>query len=100
MSVTFAMLASYGLSRTLVPLMSKRLLGHESHVATAALPVKKRTGLMAIFTSIHLLIDSQFENAREHYKGALQWVLETPKTAVALFLGLYALSFCLLQMIG
>jgi multidrug efflux pump subunit AcrB len=29
MAVVFAMLASYGLSRTIVPLMSKHLLAHE-----------------------------------------------------------------------
>ncbi|MBS1998484.1 MAG: efflux RND transporter permease subunit, partial [Cyanobacteria bacterium SZAS LIN-2] len=35
MAVIFAMLASYGLSRTIVPLMSKALLGAEHHVAKA-----------------------------------------------------------------
>lgn len=103
MSVTFAMLASYGLSRTLVPLMSKRLLANEHH-APAGEGVghseKPPTGINGFFTAIHLWLDGLFEGAREHYKTALHWALSTPKLAISLFLGLYAISFCLLPLIG
>ncbi len=98
MSVTFAMLASYGLSRTLVPLMSKRLLGSESHGPGAKKVPSK--GIMGFFGSIHILLDNLFEFAREHYKDGLNWVLLHPKTSIGLFLGLYAVSFCLLPQIG
>ncbi|MBY0550517.1 MAG: efflux RND transporter permease subunit [Candidatus Obscuribacterales bacterium] len=99
LAVTCAMLASYGLSRTLVPLMSKALLGKEHH-GPDSVPKKQLHGIQGFFTSIHLFIDRHFEGAREHYKGALTWALNTPKVAVAMFLGLYALSFCLLPFIG
>lgn len=97
MAVTFAMMASYGLSRTVVPLMSKALLGKEHHGHG---PKKKPAGIMGVFTSIHLLIDGAFEGARARYKGALHWVLSNPVVSVALFIGLYVLSFCLLPQIG
>ncbi len=94
LAVTLAMLASYGLSRTVVPLMSKYLLAHESHKAGQA-RIKGN-----IFASIHYTIDDGFEWVREHYKTALEWVLHHPKFVLSLFIGFYALSFCLLPVIG
>jgi len=99
MAVTFAMLASYGLSRTVVPLMSKSLLGSEEHMPAAgaqAAPARPA----GFFGKIHQLIDSRFEAARETYRHGLEWILHHPKTGLGLFLGFYALTFFLLPHIG
>ena len=113
MSVVLAMMASYGLSRTLVPLMAKALLSVR-HGATAApgsgqddetqpvvrthlalpsqssQPADLWAKITAILSRIHRWIDSHFEAVRKHYGAALAWVLDHPRTGVALFLGFYA----------
>jgi multidrug efflux pump subunit AcrB len=96
MAVVFAMLASYGLSRTVVPLMSKALLAGEGHTEGA----EKKEKHTSFFGRIHKGIDHFFEFAREHYKTGLEWVLNNPVIGVALFVGFYILSFCLLPQIG
>jgi multidrug efflux pump subunit AcrB len=93
MAVAFAMLASYGLSRTVVPLMSKSLLSAEEQGAGADQVRGKPPGL---FGGIHRFIDSNFEQARERYRHLLEWTLDHPKTGLGLFLGFYAVSFALL----
>ena len=122
MAVIFAMLASYGLSRTIVPLMAKALLGNEheappneftsKHDDEAQDPresekksdsVKRRrktNPVMSLFGTIHRAIDNGFEFMREHYKDALTWVLANKLIAALLFVGFYALSFCLIPQIG
>ncbi|MBY0357570.1 MAG: efflux RND transporter permease subunit [Candidatus Obscuribacterales bacterium] len=95
MAVVFAMMASYGLSRTIVPLMSKALLGVEGHHSDSEKPKK-----VSIFTQIYKIIDTAFESAREKYRATLHWALLNPKITLSLFLGFYALSFCLLPQIG
>jgi multidrug efflux pump subunit AcrB len=96
MAVTFAMLASYGLSRTLVPLMSKYLLAHESHSPGGGPATRKR----GFFTAVHRHIDAGFESLRQRYKQGLEWALRRPVPVLCLFLGFYAFSFCLLPLIG
>jgi multidrug efflux pump subunit AcrB len=94
LAVTLAMLASYGLSRTIVPLMSKNLLSHESHGKHQA---DKPPGF---FSKIHNTIDGGFEYLRERHKQGLEWALFHPKTVLCLFIGFYILSFCLLPIVG
>ncbi len=99
MAVTFAMLASYGLSRTIVPLMSKSLLGSEEHMPAEGAegePAKP----VSFFGTIHKFIDGNFERARETYRRGLEWILHHPKAGLGLFLGFYMLSFLLLPHIG
>jgi multidrug efflux pump subunit AcrB len=102
-AVTFAMLASYGLSRTIVPLMSKRLFAAEEHVPSAEQGSPqpevsaKRPGF---FLSIHLFIDDNFNRIRDTYHSALNWSLANRLFVVCLFLGFYAVSFCLIPQIG
>lgn len=99
MAVVFAMLASYGLSRTVVPLMSKTLLAHEHEMKME----EQKTGQKkkpSFFGQIYLFIDGIFESSREHYHGGLEWALKHPVVGVSLFIGFYLLSFCLLPHIG
>jgi multidrug efflux pump subunit AcrB len=85
MAVTFAMLASYGLSRTIVPLMSKHLLAHEHEHEKAG---------------IFKTIDNGFEFLRERYKGVLAGALDHPRITLSAFLIFYAASLAMIPMIG
>lgn len=101
MAVVFAMLASYGLSRTIVPLMSKALLSSEAHTAEARAHIKPPTNIVARnFDLVHNFVEHYFELARAQYRNALEWVLENRRLAVFMFLGFYAISFCLIGTIG
>lgn len=96
MSVVLAMVASYGLSRTLVPLMCKYLLAHEHEHAG-----KPSTNpLFRFFGAIHKALDKGFDNARDGYAHILRTALNNRTPAMALFIGFYALSLCLLPFIG
>jgi multidrug efflux pump subunit AcrB len=100
LTVSFAMLASYGLSRTVVPLMSKTLFAAEEHAAGGegtAHPEGKPPGF---FKRIHLFIDEHFNQARDSYHGALQWSLGHRGIVALLFIGFYAASACLMPFIG
>lgn len=96
MAVVFAMLASYGLSRTIVPLMSKALLACEEETPDKPKP-EEPTGF---FAGIHAVLDKNFDKLRDHYHGLLQWCLDYPVVTASLFLSFYAVSFCLLPFIG
>jgi multidrug efflux pump subunit AcrB len=69
MAVVFAMLASYLLSRTLVPTMMAYLLGAEMHGEGAS---ARRKG---IFVRCHELFNKLFEALRYRYVGLLDWSL-------------------------
>jgi multidrug efflux pump subunit AcrB len=94
MAVIFAMMASYGLSRTLVPLMIKMFLAREEKTDQA----NEKTP--SVFSKIHAFIESNFEALRTSYSRILALVLNNPKRSLAGFLAFYALSFCLLPFIG
>lgn len=94
-AVIFAMLASYGLSRTVVPLMSKALLAHEHEQKHSENP--KPPGF---FKKIHLKIDAAFEFARERHRDALNWALHNPLLTLGAFACFYVVSFMLLPHIG
>lgn len=104
MTVCFAMLASYGLSRTIVPLMSKALFAAEEHVPKAEgetgeehIGGEKEPGF---FLKIHLFIDKNFNRARDSYHKGLVWSLNHRGIVAALFLGFYAASAFLVPFVG
>jgi multidrug efflux pump subunit AcrB len=94
-AVIFAMLASYGLSRTVVPLMSKALLAHEHEQKHDPNPRPP-----SFFKQIHLKIDAGFEFLRERHRNILGWSLKNPAITLGAFGLFYVLSFCLLPHIG
>jgi len=98
LAVSFAMLASYGLSRTIVPLMSKRLFKAEERIAGEAVAESDKPP--GFFKRIYLYIDSHFNLIRDQYHSALDWALNNRRITIYLFLGFYALSFTLLPLIG
>lgn len=100
LAVSFAMLASYGLSRTIVPLMSKHLFVAEEHVGAENEKSDNSRSSVNLFQKIHLKIDKTFNNLRDVYHGALNWALHNRALTAFVFLIFYGLSFCLLPFIG
>src|SRR5689334_3511309 len=74
MAVVFAMLASYLLSRTLVPTMMAYLLKSEAemHHESVAGEARRRKGF---FRRCHSIFNSLFEALRFRYMGLLDWSL-------------------------
>lgn len=97
LSVVLAMMASYGLSRTVVPLAMNYLLAKEGHAEHGQ---KQQGGKFGIFSVIHQVIETNFEAARETYRHLLRWVLAHRKLSLSVFLTIYVVSFCLLPLIG
>ncbi len=90
-AVVFAMLASYLLSRTLVPTMAKYLLrGHEEEATH--IKVESRNPLVRL----QVRFEQAFERARERYRGVLQTILEHRRAFLIAFFGLSALSLVVL----
>jgi len=91
MAVVFAMLASYFLSRTLVPVMARYLL-HE-HVDEADKP-------KTFFGRLYNAIDQRFNGLRDSYHGLLELALKHRALVLGSFLLTYAGCYCLLPFIG
>ncbi len=94
LAVVFAMLASYLLSRTIVPTLVRYLLGSEAHEpADARVP-------SSIFGRIHTGFQRQFERLRTAYVGALENALGR-RTRVLAGFGVIAVSgLALLPFVG
>src|SRR6516165_654007 len=89
-AVVFSMLASYLLSRTLVPVMVKYLIrGHEGEKPAPN-----------FFTRIQQSFEKRFENLRQRYVDALAWSLQNRATIFVLFAILVASAFVILPGVG
>jgi multidrug efflux pump subunit AcrB len=89
-AVVFAMLASYLLSRTLVPTMAKYLLrGHEAENLAAS---QSRNPLVAM----QIKFEEAFERFRESYHGLLERCLHHQRVFLLVFLGFCLASVLLL----
>ncbi|WP_417740130.1 efflux RND transporter permease subunit [Rosistilla oblonga] len=97
MAVVFAMLASYLLSRTLVPTMTRYLLAAEVDRYVTADASEAGTGL---FMRLHHVFNRAFEWMRGIYGSGLSWLLAHRIAVTVLFLGFSLGSFVLLPMIG
>jgi multidrug efflux pump subunit AcrB len=98
-AVVYAMLASYLLSRTLVPNMVHYMLrsemklyiqGHDGHSA----------GGKGIIWKTHYVFNHQFERLRNFYASLLEVALDHRKIVVALFLTTCAATLGLLHFVG
>ena len=99
MAVVFAMLASYFLSRTLVPTMMHYLLGKELPLYQDPGAAKREEEENWIWR-LHSKFDRWFERRRENYKNALGWTLENRGLTLGIFGLFILLSLPLLFMIG
>src|SRR5688500_3333610 len=86
MAVVFAMLASYILSRTLVPTLVMLMMGRAHEASDARPNALKR---------LYLVFDAQFERVRQAYTVTLASLLQRRKGFALAFLG-FTVASCLL----
>ena len=89
-AVVFAMLASYVLSRTLVPTLAMYLLKSKSH----------QSGSPNLFARMQRSFERGFERARSAYQGLLTNLLANRKLFIPGFLGLCLAGFLLVPWLG
>ncbi|MEH2306569.1 efflux RND transporter permease subunit [Nostoc sp.] len=105
MAVVFAMLASYLLSRTVVPMLAKFLLVKELHLYTEhenlsnngngdVIPKKD------IFWRIHEQFNRQFEKFRQNYRNTLAKALNHRGVVFAMFGAFWVSALVLLPFVG
>ncbi len=101
MAVVFAMLASYFLSRTLVPTMVHYMLGPEVPIYAEGEGghAKHIEGLNWVWRA-HFRFNHHFERFRERYREVLEWSLHHRKYVMVLFLLMVACSGFLVFFIG
>jgi multidrug efflux pump subunit AcrB len=97
MGVVFAMLASYLLSRTLVPTMFMYLMPSEEAARRAEASGRARR---SIFGRIARGFEAGFRRLADAYEGALDWVLEYRQAAMIAFLAFAIASLGLYPFIG
>jgi CzcA family heavy metal efflux pump len=98
-AVIFAMIASYILSRTLVPTLAMywiRTHGDESHPANR----KKSFVLFTWFSRFHRWFNNRFEKFREGYRDLLSFGLRNAGKLVTLVLGFTVVSMGLFPFLG
>ncbi len=95
-AVVFAMLASYFLSRTLVPTMAKYLLVAQTEEEAHARAAQSRNPLVRL----QPLFERGFERTRDRYREALKACLRQRKIFIGAFFAACALSFLLLPWLG
>jgi multidrug efflux pump subunit AcrB len=98
-AVAFAMMASYFLSRTLVPTMMHFLLSKEIHLyqdPAAAVAEERRS----IIWRVHTRFDRQFERMQHAYTRVLDWCLGNAGITILLFVLLLAVSLPMTFFIG
>jgi multidrug efflux pump subunit AcrB len=99
MAVVFAMLASYLLSRTLVPVMMNYLIANELHLYQPhkETALNKKPNMIWRF---HEGFNKRFEKLRERYRKTLDWSLLNKTIVFIIFILFCLLSFCLFPFIG
>jgi CzcA family heavy metal efflux pump len=95
-AVVFAMLASYVLSRTLVPTMARYLLIEQTDEQRR----EQTAGSRNVLVRMQLSFETGFERFREGYRGLLEAAILHRKLFVVCFLGFCILSFALLPLVG
>ena len=99
MAVAFAMMASYFLSRTLVPTMMHFLLPAELALYQSE-GASEQEAKRNFVWRLHIKFDHVFEKMRHHYKNALEWCLTNPALTLILFGAFVLLSLPVSTWIG
>jgi multidrug efflux pump subunit AcrB len=99
MAVAFAMMASYFLSRTLVPTMMHFLLGKEIQLYQDP-SASEREERESFVWRWHMKFDRQFEKMQHQYKRLLDWCLDNAAITLVLFGLLVVLSLPMTFFIG
>jgi multidrug efflux pump subunit AcrB len=103
LAVVFAMLASYLLSRTLVPTLVYYMLRPEIARYQSGEHGDSATETAAghgLFFRMHLAFNRGFERFRDVYSGFLEWSLDHRKAALIGFFGFSVLSLGLAPFVG
>jgi multidrug efflux pump subunit AcrB len=98
LAVVFAMLASYLLSRTLVPTMMAYLLGSEAAVHEEG--GESSAHARGLLHRGHRLFNRVFEALRYRYMGLLDWSLRHRGRVLLAFTAFAGASLCLVMLIG
>src|SRR5207244_13532177 len=97
-AVVFAMLASYFLSRTVVPTMVRYLLPAEAHLhAPGAEHTVTDAGRI---WAVHQAFNRRFERLRDGYGALLAWALAHRRIVTGVFAGFVTLSLGLFWLLG
>ncbi len=99
LAVVFALMASYLLSRTLVPTMMAYLLGPELEVYQTPFDAA-RVSRRSLLWRVHHVFDAQFEKLRFRYVGLLDWSLRHRGPFLAVFSAFCILSLGLIALVG
>ncbi|BAZ17207.1 putative multidrug efflux pump, AcrB/AcrD/AcrF family protein [Calothrix sp. NIES-4071] len=108
MAVVFAMLASYLLSRTVVPMMANYLLGHEVHLYvdhdapydSQHESSHEQNTNHDIFWRLHQKFNRYFERFRHNYRNTLAWALNHRTPVFAMFGAFWISALVLLPFVG
>ncbi|MGA8599365.1 MAG: efflux RND transporter permease subunit [Bryobacteraceae bacterium] len=100
LAVVFAMMASYLLSRTLVPVMVNYLLQGEQHQVNPETGVAAPSEGQGRFARFHNRFDEAYVKVRTRYTAALTWFVDRPKLAFIIAGSIMATPFLLLPFIG
>lgn len=100
LAVIFAMLASYVLSRTLVPTMAQFLLGPEVAMYQAGEVEGHHAGGRGPIWAVHRVFNHGFVALSHGYTQALQWALDHRRTMLAGFAVVLALAGAVLPLVG
>jgi multidrug efflux pump subunit AcrB len=95
LAVVFAMMASYLLSRTLIPTMVHQLLGSEARIYQQG-----GHGGRGMLWTVHRGVNVLFERLRYRYLGLLDFSLRHRAPVLILFLALSFGSFFLVRLVG
>src|SRR5256712_1489677 len=95
MAVVFAVLASYVLSRTLVPTMAHYLLAADGHRFAAG-----RAAARGLIERVSARFEAAFERFRADYQRLLGWAFGRRRLVLGAVGGFAALSFVLVPFIG
>jgi len=90
MAIVFAMLASYLLSRTLVPMLADLLLPSEDHAPTS----------QSKFHKVHMSFNRGFEKLQVGYLSMLGWALTNRKKVLGIFVFLLVFTAALVPFVG
>src|SRR5438874_2115384 len=100
MSVVFAMLASYFLSRTFVPTMVLYLLAPEARARAQREAGHEAGRRRSIFGRISDAFEAGLHRLTATYEGVLDWALAHTRTVIAVFLAFAAVSLFLYPFVG
>lgn len=96
MAVVFAMLASYVLSRTLVPTLAHYLLGPEEAIYQAG----GHVGGHGVIWAVHRGFNRWFESIASWHAQAVGWTLEHRSVAIAAFAVVVGLAIAVAPLVG